>query len=499
MKGVAKNIVIILVAVFLTGCAVGQDYRASIGPEVKAYTAAYLPEKTVASDVAGGVAQKFAFGEDIPAQWWTLFKSKELDRIIRTALDNSPTLVSAQATLREAKENYNARVGSEYYPNVSAGFSSSRQKTSPAAAGLPDGSKGSLFNLHNASVDVSYTFDIFGGGRRELEALKAQVDYQRFQLEAAYLTLTSNVVTTVIREAALREQLEALKDILASQSKHLSLLEKQLALGGVSRSEVLAQRAQLEGTRASLPPVEKELAQARHQLTVLTGKLPVEGGDVPEFTFSSISLPQDLPVTLPSSLVRQRPDIQAAEALLRLASARVGVATANLYPQITLNGSYGSQAGRVGDLFDVNSMVWDLGAGVVQPIFNGGTLRAQRRAAKAAFDAASAQFRQAVLLSFQNVADVLRALEADAAAFKAQADAEAAARDSFEMTQKQFKVGAVNYILLLNAERQYQEARIGLIQARSARLSDTAALFQALGGGWWNRTEASAIGDQRHF
>jgi NodT family efflux transporter outer membrane factor (OMF) lipoprotein len=479
------KILIIFLPIVLGGCVSGPGLKAPVLPG--AYVETALPAQTASSEVAGGAAQKFVAGEDIPAQWWTLFKSEGLDRVIRAALAENPTLMAAEATLREAQENYNARAGSEHYPDVSASLSSARLKSSPAAAGLPSGTKGSIFDLHHASVNVAYTFDIFGGGRRELDALRAQVEYQRFQLEAAYLSLTANVVTTVIREASLREQLSALNEIVVAQEKHLSMLDKQMALGGVARTEVLAQRAQLEQTRAALPPVEKELSQVRHQLMLLAGKFPGDALEGDSFSLASITLPLDLPLTLPSSLVDQRPDVKAAEALLKAASARVGVATANLYPQITLSGSYGSEAGRPKDLFDANSMIWNVGAGVVQPIFSGGKLRAQRRASMAAFDAASAQFRQVVLVSYANVADVLRALEADARALKAQADAEVAARDSLEMTQKQLAVGAVNYVLLLNAERQYQQARISLIQARAARLSDTAALFQALGGGWWNR------------
>ncbi len=491
MAGSAK-ICIVLGILVLSGCAAGPALHTPAA-DVKAYTAGPLAEKTEATAVAGGAAQKFNMGEDVPAQWWTLFKSEELDRIIRDALAQNPNLAAAQATLREARENYNASAGSEYFPDVSAALSSSRKKSSPAAAGLPAGSKGSVFDLHNASVDVAYTFDVFGKGRQELDGLRAQVDYQQYQFEAAYLALTANIVTTVIREASLREQLAALSDIVASQEKHLSMLDQQMALGGVARPEVLAQRAQLEQTRAALPPVEKELSQVRHQLMVLTGKFPADEATVKGFSLAAISLPEDLPVTLPSRLVRQRPDIRAAEALLKAASARVGVATADLYPQITLSGSYGSQAGRMAGLFDANSTVWNIGAGIVQPIFNGGRLRAQRRASLAAFDAARAQFRQVVLAAYANVADALRALETDARALKAQADAQAAAAASLDMTQKQLAAGAVNYALLLDAERQYQQARIALVQARAARLSDTAALFQALGGGWWNRDHRVSV------
>ena len=270
------------------------------------------------------------------------------------------------------------------------------------------------------------------------------------------------------------------------QEKQLDVVECQFQLGGVSRSDVLAQRTQVAQTRATLPPLEKELSQTRHQLAVLAGILPSEAA-LPEFELDSLQLPQELPVSLPSSLVRQRPDIAASEALLHAASAQVGVATANLYPQITLTGSYGSEALKIGDLFGTGSSVWTLGLGLLQPVFHGGELTHKRRAAIAAYDQAAAQYRETVLLAFQNVADALRILDADATTLKAQAEAEIAARETLDLTQEQFRLGAVSYLSLLNAERQYQQARISLVQAQTARFADTAALFQALGGGWWNR------------
>jgi NodT family efflux transporter outer membrane factor (OMF) lipoprotein len=262
-------------------------------------------------------------------------------------------------------------------------------------------------------------------------------------------------------------------------------------MGGVARSDVLAQRAQVAQTRTGLPPLEKALAQTRNQLAVYSGKLPADAL-IPEFDLEKLHLPQELPLSIPSMLVRQRPDILASEGLLHAAGAQVGVATANLYPQITLNASMGTQAARIQDLFSPGSSIWSLGAGLVQPIFRGGELTARRRAAIASFDQAAAQYRGVVLQAFQNVADVLQALEADARALQAQVDAEAAARDSLELTQQQFQFGATSYLALLNAQRQHQQTRISLVQAQAARLADTAALFQAMGGGWWNREESSS-------
>jgi NodT family efflux transporter outer membrane factor (OMF) lipoprotein len=415
-----------------------------------------------------------------------LFHSDTLDRLIRQALADNPTLAAAKARLREALENRRAGLGA-LFPTIDANASTSRQKISGASFGQPDNDI-SAFNLFNASVNVSYALDIFGGTRRALEALQSQIDYQQYQLEGAYLTLTSNIITTAVQEASLRAQIISTKNIQALQEKQLSVVENQFRLGGASRSDILAQKTQLAQTQATLPPLEKALAQTRHLLAVLTGRLPHEGAELPEFSLTEIDLPEELPVSLPSSLVRQRPDIMASEALFHAACAQVGVATAYLYPQITLTGSYGFAATNVGDLFNSNAVVWNLGAGLLQPIFHGGTLTAKRRAAIAAYDQAEAQYRSTVLQAFQNVADALRALEMDANALKAQADAEAAASDTFDLTQKEYQLGAVSYLSLLNAERQYQQSQIGLIQAQAARFADTAALFQALGGGWWNRS-----------
>jgi len=343
-------------------------------------------------------------------------------------------------------------------------------------------------------VNVSYTLDLFGGARRELEALQSQVDFQRFQLEAAYLTITSNIVTTAVREALLRAQLSATQEIISAEARQLDIIEMQFQLGGAARSDVLAQRTQLAQTRATLPPLQMALAQTRHLLAVLMGRLPSEAVNLPQFTLDGLQLPIELPVSLPSSLVRQRPDVRASEALLHAANAEIGVATANLYPQLTLTGSYGSESSTAATLFRSGSAVWSLSGGLLFPLFHGGELNAKRRAAVAVFDQASAQYRQTVLQAFQNVADVLRALEADANALKAQSDAAASARDLLELTQKQFQLGSVSYLSLLNAERAYQQTRISLVQAQAARFSDTAALFQALGGGWWNRYELAQDG-----
>lgn len=484
-----------LLAAALAGCAVGPDYRRPTPPPVASYTPEALPVETAAAPGVGGATQRFVSGGEIPARWWELFRSEALDRWIREALANSPTLGAAEATLRRAQEIRRARSG-ELLPSVDGNVSASRQKPSGASLGVPNAQM-NPFTLYNASVDISYTLDLFGRTRRELEALQARVDYQGFQLEGACLTLTSNIVTAALLEASLRGQLEATREILAAQEEQLGMIEKKFELGGIARTDVLAQRASLAQSRATLPPLEKRLAQTRHLLAVFAGRFPGGAADLPEFDLKEFRLPEELPVSLPSSLVRQRPDIRSAEESLHAASATVGVATANLYPQITLSAKYGTETAQIGDLFRPGTAVWGVGAGLLQPIFHGGALEANRRAEVAGFDQAAAQYRETVLQAFRDVADVLRALEYDARAVKAQVEAEAAARDTLDIAKKQVRIGATSYLSLLNAQRQYHLARILLVQAQASRFADTAALFQALGGGWWNRENPSAGADKR--
>jgi len=478
------------IGLMLAGCAVGPDFKTPTSPQGvgKVYGSAELPVTTEAVTGAemgsAGAAQHIKYGEELPAQWWTLFHSEALDQLIRSALKQNPTFAGAQASLRQAKENFNAESGSLEYPNVNGQLGMTRERAQLYNA-TP-----SVFNLYNASVNVSYTVDVFGASRRQLESLMAGVDYQQFQLEAAYQMLVSNVVTTAIREASLRAQLQATQNVLKAQQTQLDIIEKQLALGAITRPVELAQSTLVAQTRAQLAPLEKSLAQTRHQLAVYVGKLPSESG-LPEFQLDSLVLPQDLPVSLPSELVRKRPDIRASEALLHEASAQLGVATANQYPQINLTGSFSVDRVQMGSN-SPSSTLWNLGAGLTQPLFNGGALSAKRRAAVAAYDQAEAQYRGTVLSAFQNVADNLRAIDSDASTLTAQANAERLARESLEISRQQYQLGGVNYLSLLDAERVYELARINLVVAQSARLSDTAALFASLGGSWWNRPKDEA-------
>ncbi len=480
-----------VLAAAVTGCTVGPAFRRPQPPAATGYTSTALPQKTRSAPVAEGTAQSFISVKNIPARWWALFNSPALDHLEDTALKQNYTLAAARAALAQASDLKRAQAGALLYPQIDATGTATRERFSGAAFGNP-GMPGIIFNLFNASAKVSYMFDFFGGNRRQIEALGAQVDYQRFQLEGAYIALTANIATTAMQEASVRAQITATKEVLADQEKQLSIMERQLALGGVSNSDVLAQKSQVAQTMATLPPLEKGLYQTRHQLAAFAGLTPDKTGTLPQFDIGGFTLPAELPLSLPSSLLHQRPDIRASEALLHQASAQIGVATSAMFPQITFNAGIGTETTKIEDLFGENTSIWNFGLSLLAPIFHGGELTAKRRAAIDAYKQALAQYQETVLGAFQNVADVLRALDRDAAYLNAQAQAWAAARSLLNTAMGQFRQGAVSYLQLLNAQRQYQQAEINLVQARAARLADTAALFQALGGGWWNRNSPSA-------
>lgn len=488
----------------ITGCAVGPDFEEPPAPDVDSYTEHPIKKKTISVPglEEGGSAQEFQVDAEIPEDWWTLFRSPELNALIERGIKNNPSLKMAEATLQESQENLMALVGSTMLPAVTGAFTDLRQQNPPfnVLSGVdPSGPLSGVFDntqppfsLYYATVNVSYTLDVFGGNRRAIEALAAQVDYQRYEFEAAYLTLTSNIVTTAITEASLREQIKATQDILDAEQKELDITQKQFKLGGVSKTSVLAQKTQLEQTRATLPVLEKNLAIARSSLAILVGDFPGNAG-LPVFHLDNLHLPTQLPVSLPSSLVRQRPDVQAAEALLHASTAQIGVATANLLPNFTLTGSYGTETGTFSNLFGPGTRIWNWQGQVLQTFFNGGALFAQRRAAIDAFKAACAQYELAVLTAFKNVSDVLSALEFDAHTLHATQAAEAAAKETLDLVEQQYFLGGTNYLSLLYAQMQYHQAYISRIQAEATRYTDTAALFQAMGGGWWHRNDAEEI------
>jgi NodT family efflux transporter outer membrane factor (OMF) lipoprotein len=426
-------------------------------------------------------------GGDIPAQWWTLFHSSTLDSLVHRALDNSPTFAQARARLLQAQEDLNARSGAQY-PKVDAKLSANRVDLNPQALGVPNLPVPLPLDLYLASISVSYAFDFAGGTRRELEGLQAGVDYQRYELEAARLMLAGNVITTAIREASLREQIAQSEEIVSLQAQQLAISEKMEALGGMANVNVVAQQRDLAQARAVLPDQRRDLEALRHRLAVYAG-LPPGASDLPEVRMADLQLPAKLPLSLPSQLARQRPDIRAAEALLARASAQVGVAAANLYPQVTLSAQVGSLSGSAKDLFGGGSGFYLLGASLVQPLFRGGELQARRRSAVAAYEQASAGYHETVLQALQNVADVLRALEADAARLQARAEAAERARRYVVITAERLKVGGVSEAALLEATRQHRRAMLELTQATADRYADSAALLQALGGGWWQESK----------
>jgi NodT family efflux transporter outer membrane factor (OMF) lipoprotein len=478
------------IMLLLAGCAVGPDFKKPAPPKVDGYTAAPLAATQATPNVAGGDAQQFDVGADIAGDWWTLYHSQPLNDLIEQAIKNSPDLKAAQDAVLAARESVSAQRGA-YYPSVNAGFSVSRQAQSVELAPVPN-SNTFQYNLYTPEVSVSYTPDIFGLNSRTVESLQAQKDLARFQMIATYTTLTSNVVVTAIQDAATKAQIDATNALIDDDAKMVDILEYQLRKGYANGLDVAAQKSQLAQARATLPPLIKQEAQYHDQLSVLVGKFPSEGPQQ-TFTLESLQLPQDIPVSLPSKLVEQRPDVRQAEANLHTASANIGVAIANRLPNLQLTGNAGSEALEFAQMFTPGTNFWSIGASLAEPIFDGGTLLHKERAARDTYKQAAQQYRSAVLTAFQNVADTLTALAQDAVALKADAEAADAAKVTLDLSQRQLKDGYANYLALLNAEQAYQQARIALIQAQSNRYADTAALFQALGGGWWHSTELAEV------
>jgi NodT family efflux transporter outer membrane factor (OMF) lipoprotein len=472
-------------ALFTAGCAVGPDFESPKPPAVKQYTHEQAPEQTAA---AGGQAQHFEMGATVAEDWWRLFNSPELDTVVRKAFDKNPSLQSALARLRQSQENLWAGYG-VFFPQVDAGFSAARQKFTPARFGfaLPS----TIFNLFTLNGTVTYVLDVFGGQRRTLENLAAQVDYQKQTARAASLTLVGNVVNTSIAGAAYRAEIEATEQIIAFQKEQLRITENQAKAGTVPYSNVLAIRAQLAATEATLPPLHKSLSQSQHLLTALVGQTPDQWAP-PLLDLNSFTLPVELPVSLPSELTRRRPDILAAEAQLHSAGANIGVATAALFPSLTISGNYGQNSTDITKLFGSGAGFWSMGANLAYPIFHGGTLWFQRRAAIQAYEASLSDYQQAVAAGFQQVADSLRALEFDANTLEAQSESLTTAERTLKLVETNHKAGLANYLQVLSADSQYQQARLGFIQAQALRLQDTTALFAALGGGWWEPEKSCA-------
>ena len=488
LAGASRSAVLPTIAtcLLLAGCTVGPDFRKPPAPDVTGYAAQPLASTASAPNVAGGEAQRFVEGGDISGDWWTLFHSKPLNALIEQSLANNPDLKAAQAALLQARENALAQRGA-YYPSVSGSFAADRQKTPGPISPTPN-SGAYVYSVFTPQLSISYAPDLFGLNRRTVESADAQAQAARFQMIATHDTLSTNVVAAAVQEASLQAQIDATRQMISINNKMLEILRYQLSKGYVGRLDVAAQESQLAQVSATLPPLLKQLAQQHDALAVLVGRFPSQA-PTDKFTLASLQLPLDLPVSLPSALVAQRPDVLQAEANLHAASAQVGVATANRLPNIQLTADAGSTALAIGQVFKAGTGFWDLGAAITAPIFQGGTLLHQERAAKAAYEMAAQQYRSTVLTAFQNVADTLVALDQDAEGLKSAAAAADAAKVTLDLAQRQLKAGYANYLSVSTAEQADLQAQINLVQAQANRYADTAALFQALGGGWWHRNE----------
>ncbi len=478
------------IAILLAGCTVGPNFLRPRAPSDDSYGPAGQLGKTTGASVPGGASQQIVRGMDLPSQWWTLFRSPELNRLVESSLKRNPDLRAADAALRQAMENVYAQRGF-FFPQIQVNGGPSRQRNAVGTLAPTLNSGDAVYNLYTAQLAISYAPDVFGLNRRQVESLQALADVQRFQVEAAYVSLTSNVVSAAIQEALLRAQLEATEIITTVQREQLRISQVQFDAGQIAKSEVVAQEALLAQTLATVPVLKKQLAQQRNLLTALSGGLPNEE-PAEQFNLAGLELPQELPLSLPSKLVEQRPDVRAAEAQLHAASALIGVAIGNMLPQITISAAKGGVATELGQIFQAGNIFWSLGANIAQTLFAGGTLIHRKRGAEAAFDQAAAQYKSTVITAFRNVADTLRALEFDAEVLAAQVTAERAAAKSLDYVQRGRKLGSVNYLALLSAQQAYQQAVLNLVQARASRYEDTVALFQALGGGWWNRIDMAA-------
>ncbi len=470
-----------LVALSACACAcVGPNFHRPAPPKVQRYTIDPLPAATAAAEGPGGAAQRFLTDQEVPRDWWKLLGSAELDSLVSAALHANPDVRSAQAALRQALENTAAQRGA-FFPTVLGSFDASRNLNAVGVLAPNLASGAALYNLFTPQVTVSYVPDIFGTNRRQVESLAAQAEASRYQLDATYLTLTANVVTAAIQEAGLRAQIAGTRRVIELEREALAVLRRELELGAIAEGDVFAQDAALAQLEATLPPLNRQLQQARDSLAALTGRLPADFAPG-QLELDQLVLPTDLPLGIPSQLVERRPDVRAAEAQLHAATAQVGVATANLLPQLTITGDIGSSATAMGNLFKAGTGFWSIGANATQTLFAGGTLLHRKRAADAALDQAGAMYQSAVLTAFQNVADALHALDTDADALNAASRAMSASQKSLDVVRHQLELGSVTYLALLNAEQSYQQAVVSLAQARANRYADTAALFQALGG-----------------
>jgi NodT family efflux transporter outer membrane factor (OMF) lipoprotein len=507
-----RTILLIAAAAFASSCAVGPNFHKPQAPRNAGYAPTPLPEASSSVEIHGGDVQHYIAGRDIPFEWWELFQSPALNSLIDKAFKANPTITAAQAALAQAQEVVYAQRGF-YFPAIGATYQAERHKISGnltndqapgiqgnghnlsaplQTPGVPPFTAPLYYSFQTAELTVGFVPDVFGANRRQVESLAAQAEAQRFALEATYITLASNVAAAAIQEASLRAQIQATRQIIAADEKSLQILRDRFRLGSAMRIDVAAQETALAQAKATLPPLQLEFEETRDLIRALVGNLPND--DVPEtFELDALQLPPEMPVSLPAKIIEQRPDVRAAEAQLHAANAQVGVAVAAMLPQLSITGSYGGNADQFNWMFRSGGPFWNLVGAVTQPLFQGGTLLHRKRAAQQALKQAAAQYQSTVITAYQNVADTLHASLSDADALAAQVQAENAAKVTYDLTRRQMEVGYVNYLSLLSAETAYQQSLLSRVQAQATRYGDSVALFQALGGGWWNRTAKSAV------
>ena len=475
----------LMLAASVAGCAVGPDFQRPVIDAPTRYTAAPTVSRTVASQVAGGAAQALVLGGDVQGQWWTLFGSPELDALVRTALRDSPNLEAARDSLRAAQERTLQQQGA-LFPQLSGSLSRTRAEAPESYLGIPG--QAPLYSAYQAQLGLSYTLDIWGGLRRAVESQRAAADMQRFELEQAVLGLSTGVVAAVVQAASLDGQIAAQQQLIGFERQQLTTVRQQFELGAATGTDVATQEAQLAQAQTTLVPLQTQAVQARDQISAYLGT-EASQVTIPEFDLDRLTLPQAVPVSVPGALLAQRPDIRAAEAMLHQQTAALGVAIAARLPNVTLTAGVGTEAGDIHQMFSPTNGLWSVVNQATQPIFDAGQLLHAQRAQRAALDQAAAQWRQTVVVAFQNTADTLTALQNDAVALRYALDAQDAAARGLSLAGLQFKLGGVSYLSVLTAEQTYQATVITLIRARAARFADTVALFQALGGGWWHRDD----------
>ena len=454
----------------VVSCSSGPNYEHPNPPAIQRYDTPEAPSEKDANKI--GNDQKLNTGEDIPGQWWQMFKSPSLDQTIKLAIKDNVNLSAANATLAAAREAIIvARSG--YLPKLGATAGTQR------AGGISSGANSTTSTV---GLNASYSFYAFGATSRLVEQQQSLADYQRYQLAAAYLTLTSNVVIEALTIASIRQQISTTLDLIADDQKNLDLTQREFAVGLVARTDVFTAESQFASDQTSLPTLRQQLSIAQHALALLVGRTAGEW-QAPDFDISEFLLPAEVPLSLPAVLVHQRPDILASESLLHAASAAIGIAVAQEYPNISLT------AGLTRD--SLASTLWNIGGSITQPIFQGGALSAQVRAAKDTFNAQEAFYHQVVLEAFGQVADDLRALEHDQERVTAFHRSLKIAEESLALQRKSYAAGKISILQLITAERSYFQARIGSVVADTTQLEDTVQLFVALGGGWWNTSISS--------